>query len=112
MTLLSTARALDDRNFVWRVGAACMKHAANFANMTGNDKNYAIAVLMRPQTVESSMLAFVAIDPAVSSAVVADEDGSVDTSAVSDDDISRVVSARWSLVATKYPTNPLVQAAP
>lgn len=108
MSLLSTARALDDGNFRWRVMGACLNHASNFATITeANGKFYAISTIFNPQTVDMSMVAFVAMDSVVSAAVVASEDGTVDSSAVLDADILRVVVAKWPLVGAKYKVNPL-----
>lgn len=110
MKLINTARALDDQNFRWRVAAAQLNTAAAKVGATGNDYNFAIRTLMDPQKVDPSMLGFVSVDSAVSDAVVVNAEGTVSTDAVLDSDILRVVQARWSAVATKYPTNPLTAA--
>lgn len=109
MNLLSTARALDDQRFQWRVMAACVSHAAGFGTMVGATKNYAVSVMLNPQTVDPSMLALVALDGDVSDAILVQEDGAVDTGPVADTDIMRVVAARWALVANKYPLDPLAK---
>lgn len=108
MSLLSTQRALDDMNFKWRVMGASIIQASGFANMTAaQGKNYALSTIMNPQTVDMTMVAFVAMDPTVSAAIVATDTGSVNTSAVTDADIQRVVAAKWSLVGNKYKIDPL-----
>lgn len=107
MTLISTARALDDQNLKWRVMGASINHASGFASITeANGKFYAISTILNPQVVDMSMVALVAMDPIVSEAIVV-SDGAVDTSAVLDADIQRIVSAKWPLVGNKYKVNPL-----
>jgi hypothetical protein len=108
MTLLSTTRALDDQNFKWKVMGASLVQAAGFNSMTvAQGKYYALTTILYPQTVDMTMVAFVAMDPAVAAAIVTSETGSVDTSAVTDADIQRVVTARWALVGNKYKVDPL-----
>lgn len=109
MNLLATARALDDDLFRWRVAAACFIHAQGYASMpAGPPKNFAITVLLNPQSVDESMVGFVSADDAVSNAITVNPgNGAVDTSNVTDADIQRVVVDKWSLVAVKYQTNPL-----
>lgn len=111
MSLLSTARALDDAELRWRVMAAQMEYAQGFGTMTGLAKNYAISVMLNPQHVDPSMFALVAIDDAISNAILVSEDNTVDTTAVKDTDITRVVASRWNLVANKYTTDPLAPPA-
>lgn len=108
MSLLSTMRALDDSQFKWRVMAASFLHASSFMTISeANGKFYAITTLLNPQTVDMSMVALVAMDPAVSAAITVTTDGTVSTAAVTDADIQRVVSARWALVGHKYKSDPL-----
>lgn len=111
MSLLSTQRALDDQNFKWRVMGASIIQASGFASMTAaQGKNYALATIMNPQMVDMTMVALVAMDPVIAAAIVATDTGSVNTSAVTDADIQRVVSAKWSLVGNKYKIDPLAAA--
>lgn len=114
MNLLGTARALDDSMLVWRVQGACLQYAAAnaIAAPAGNQKNYGLSVLLRPQDVDVSMIGFVVSDEIISNKIVVDEQGAVDSSAVDDEDIVRVVSDKWDEVATKYPKNPLAPTAP
>jgi hypothetical protein len=109
MKLISTARALDDQHFKWRVQAACIIKAGTFATMpVGPDRNFALTILLNPQLMEMSMIAFVAMDDVVANAMVVGADNeTVETDTVLDSDITRVVNAKWSLVANKYPTDPL-----
>ena len=112
MSLLSTQRALDDQNLKWRVMGASIIHASGFATMTAaQGKNFALTTIMNPQMVDMTMVAFVAMDPAVSAAIVASETGSVDTSPVPDAEIQRVVAAKWALVGNKYKNDPLAPPA-
>lgn len=113
MTLLSTQRALDDQNFKWKVMGASLIHASGFAGMTvAQGKYFAIQTILYPQTVDMTLVAFVAMDPVVAAAIVTSETGSVDTSAVPDAEIQRVVSARWGLVGNKYKIDPLSPPPP
>lgn len=113
MTLLSTQRALDDQYFKWRVMGASLIQASGFNSMTvAQGKYYALSTILNPQMVDMTMVAFVAMDPVVSAAIVATEEGAVDTSAVPDAEIQRVVNARWGLVGNKYKTDPLAPPAP
>lgn len=109
--LIGTARALDDQAFLWRVKSACLTHAAALvsdpATPEGNGKNMALAVLSRPHDVEPAMLGYVAVDQVVAAAVKVTGGSEVDTTAVSDDDILRVVADKWSIVAGKYQNTPL-----
>jgi len=107
MSLLSTARALDDQHFAWRVRAACLLYASDNVTAGGNQGNYARAVMMDPNVVDPAMLAFVATDASVSEAVVVAPDGTVTTSTVQDVDIIAAVTAAWPKVASKYTTDPL-----
>ncbi len=113
MTLLSTQRALDDQNFKWKVMGASLIQASGFASMTvAQGKYYALSTILNPQTVDMTMVAFVAMDPVVAAAIVATETGSVDTNPVPDAEIQRVVAAKWALVGNKYKTDPLAPPAP
>jgi copper(I)-binding protein len=110
MNLISTARALDDQHFRWRVQAAALEKAAAFAAMTtpGTQRNYAFYTLLNPQAVDPSLLALVAIDDVVAGAIeVSADGGTVDTRKVPDAEIVRAVNAAWPLVAVKYPRDPL-----
>lgn len=107
MNLLSTARAQDDQEFRWRITAACFQHATGFASMApGVEQNYALHVLLHPQDVDTSMVAFVAAWQPVADAITV-TNGAVNTQAVDDGDIVDAVAQSWPLVAHKYPTNPL-----
>lgn len=112
MTLISTARALDNQDLKWRVMGASINHASGFAQISiANGQFYAISTILNPQVVDMSMVALVAMDPVVSAAIVV-SGGAVDTSAVLDEDIQRVVSAKWALVGNKYKVNPLTPVVP
>lgn len=107
MDLISTARALDDMNLRWRVMAACIEHAQTFQQMSGNPRNFAVTVLLNPQNVDMSMVAIVAADDIIADTITVSDTGTVDTSAVTDEDIMRVVVDKWPLVSHKYPRDPL-----
>lgn len=109
MTFITTARALDDQDFVFRVRAACWEHAvANVSSMdtTSSQYFYALHVLMYPQHVDPSMLVFVAVNDEVSAAITVSEEGLVSTTNVTDTQIATVVASAWGKVAVKYPQDP------
>lgn len=103
--LLKAARAIEDDKFIWRVRAGAFFYAAqNLTNFGSTTKEFrfASAVLLNPTALDPSMLAFVATDPTNAGKIVLD--GIVpNTDGVTDADIMRVIAARWSLVANKYP---------
>lgn len=112
MSFLGTARALDDATFRWRVMGACLAKAKTLAAApVAPDRNYGIAVLLSPQLVDPSMLALVAVDPTVADAIITGEDGAVDTTPVTDDQIAAAVTLAWPLVAVKYQADPLATGA-
>lgn len=102
--LYKIGRLVNDPKFNTIVEAAMLKHAQTVpigASAPVNEKNFAIWVLKNPMAVEISMTALVASDTAVLNATTLNDDV-VDVDAVPDSAISSVVSAKWSLVATKY----------
>lgn len=103
--LLKAARAIEDDKFIWRVRAGAFYYAAqNLMTWASTTKEFrfATAVLLNPTSLDPSMLAFVATDPTNAGKIVLD--GVVpNTDGVTDADIMRVIAARWSLVANKYP---------
>lgn len=87
---------------------ASINHASGFATISiANGQYYAISTILNPQVVDMSMVALVTMDPVVVAAITVSDTGAVDTSAVLDADIQRVVSAKWALVGNKYKVNPL-----
>lgn len=110
MDLLATARALDDPILRWRIMAAQIEHAQNFQQMSGNPRNYALTVMLNPQTVDPSMIAMVCSDDIIAGSIEVDPVGAVNTTKVTDDDILRVVIDKWGLVSHKYPNDPLSPA--
>lgn len=97
-------RVMELAEFVTRVRAAIIQTAANM-NLGGTQsesKNFGIFMLKNPHTNEMSMTALVAADPTVLSQVTINGDlANVDN--VTDDAIRAVVTAKWGVVATKYP---------
>jgi len=104
---------MDDFPLKQRIQSAVLFHAATLLGGTQNTAwNYGVSALLNPQSLDPTMLALVCVDQTIAGAVVVSADGgSVTTSAVPDAAILTAVSAKWSLVAVKYPTNPLTQAA-
>ena len=101
--LLATARAMDDQEFRWRVMGACIQHAATYKNMEeGPGKEYALRVLAQPHDVDQMMLCIVASNTDIASAIEVDENGTVKSDGVKDDDILYVVVETWPIVAARY----------
>jgi hypothetical protein len=107
--LLKISRMIQNDHLRWRVAAASFLHAsANvqaYAGLTNKDPyKYAEYTLMHPGEVDTSMLAFVAADPAVLAAATLGGplNEVTTTDEVKDADIERVVAARWQIVSNKY----------
>ena len=103
--LLATARVMDDQTFRWRVMGACIQHAATFRAMPeGPSREHALRVFADPHAVDTMMLALVASNPVISSAITVDDNGAVRSNDVKDDDILYVVVEAWPIVADRYAT--------
>ncbi|QWY82776.1 hypothetical protein PP641_gp036 [Arthrobacter phage SilentRX] len=111
--LLKMGRVIGYEPFVTRVRAAVLQYASTY-NLGGTTetepKNFAIYILKNPMFEERSMTALVAADPTVL-AQVQIVDGVADTTALTDAAIKAVVSARWNLVAAKYPVGVTIPTA-
>jgi hypothetical protein len=105
--LYKIGRLVASEKFNVRVEAAMLKYAQSLAlgGTLTQEKNFAIWVLKNPMVPEISMIALVASDSAVTSAATIDDGHVVDDTPVPDTAISNAVSAKWSLVATKYPVS-------
>ena len=108
--LYKIGRLISSERFTVRVEAAMLKYAQSLTlgGTLTQEKNFAIWVLKNPMQPENSMIALAAADPAVIAAATIAEDGIVvDDTPVPDSAINNAVSAKWSLVATKFPiSNP------
>lgn len=106
MALIDTARAMDDQRFVWRVKAAMLVKAKTEYSKTQTTDSWKFAdtVLRSPMMDEPTVVALVATDPVVSEAVTVTGTDTVNTEAVQDADIQRVVDNTWAAVAKKYAT--------
>lgn len=98
-TLLAVSYAMEDEQLRRRVAAACLMYAANTAE-PGDP--YAAQVLRDPSMPDPSMIAAVCSNPAIATALIPDEGGLVDTSAVPDASIEYQVAQSWPEVAAKY----------
>jgi hypothetical protein len=102
MSLISTARALDDARFLWRVRAAMLNTAVTkYTSTNANEKALAEAILDDPMMPNRSMEALVATNNSVSAAVIIDDMNTVDTEAVTDAMIMTAVSNYWTAVANR-----------
>lgn len=103
MSLLNTARALDDARFVWRVKAATLTIAADkISSAEGAGQVFASQILSAPMADNDTMAALVAADGAVAAAVTVDEFNTVSTEAVRDEDIIAAVTGHWDIVAAQW----------
>lgn len=101
-------RLVSSDKFVIRVEAAMLKYAQSIVlgGTLTTEKNFAIWVLKNPMQPEISMIALAASDPTVLAAATIAEDGIVvDETPVPDSAINAAVSAKWSLVSTKFPVS-------
>lgn len=102
MSLIATARALDDQRFLWRVRAATLNLAVTkYSSANANDKALAQEILDNPMQQNKTIEALVANNPAVSGAVVIDETSTVNSEAVTDAQITAAVAQYWPAVATR-----------
>ncbi|USL85072.1 hypothetical protein [Arthrobacter phage SWEP2] len=103
MSLIATARALDDPRFLWRVNAAAITVAAARVKETNSDAQvYAEYVLDNPMQQNLTLAALVACTPAVAAAIEVDAFNTVSTEAVPDTDILYVVGEVWATVAARH----------
>lgn len=100
---------MDDFAIKQRIQAAVLFHAQSFLTLEPNKEyNYAVSALLDPHSADPTMIALVCVSqPVAELVVVTDDGGTVDTSNVPDDVILTQVQRVWTLVAEKYPTNPL-----
>lgn len=103
MSLLNTARALDDARFVWRVKAAALTIAADkISSAGGAGQAFASFILAAPMAENVTMNALVAASAPVAASVTVDEFNTVSTEAVSDEDILAAVGANWDTLAAQW----------
>lgn len=103
MSLIATARALDDKRFQWRVNAAVLQTATTKINEPdGVEQWYAEHVLDNPMADNRTMAAIVACNLAIAQAVTVDSFNTVNTEAVLDSDILYVVGESWDTVAARW----------
>lgn len=113
MSLIGTARALDDQRFLWRVRASTLNLAVTkYSSTNANDKALAQEVLDNPMMQNKTLEALVANNAAVSDAVVIDANNTVNTEAVTDAQINTAVAQYWPSVATRRAEIRAAQAAP
>lgn len=113
MSLIATARALDDARFLWRVNAATLTTAATkVKDSTGRAQVFAEYVLDNPMQHNATMAALVACSPAIASVIDVDDFNTVNTEDVTDQDILYVVATSWDTVADRHAerTSPSVAA--
>lgn len=113
MSLIGTARALDDQRFLWRVRAATLNLAVTkYSSTNANDKALAQEVLDAPMQQNRTLEALVANNAAVSDAVIIDANNTVNTETVTDAQINAAVAQYWPSVAARRAEIRAAQATP
>lgn len=103
MSLIATARALDDARFLWRVNAAAFQTAQEKVTLPdGASQWYAEYVLDHPMEANKTMAALVATNAAIAATVTVDAFNTVNTEDVTDSDILYVVATVWDLAASRW----------
>lgn len=103
MSLIASARALDDPRFRWRVSAAAIYQAGvKVTDPDSVDQRYAEHVLDHPDRLDPTLIALVATRPSISDLVTVDEFNTVSTEAVTDNQILTAVGTMWARAATRY----------
>lgn len=103
MSLIATARALDDERFLWRVKAAALTTAAEKVNgPDALDQWYAEFILDHPMDDNKTLAALIACNAAIAATVTVDAFNTVSTEAVTDSDILYVVGSVWSTAAARW----------
>jgi hypothetical protein len=102
MSLIATARALEDQRFLWRVRAATLELAiTKYQSTTANDKALAQEILDMPMLQNRTMEALVACQDTISAAITVDANNTVNTEAVTDAMITSAVATYWTPVANR-----------
>lgn len=100
MSFITTARAIDDDRFTWRVRAAAITVAARHINgEDGTAKAFAELIFQNPMSPNRPLEALVAANPAISETVTVDDNGTVNTELVPDGDIEFVITDLWLTAA-------------
>lgn len=102
MSLIATARALDDQRFLWRVRAATMNLAiTKYTSVEAKDKALAQEIMDKPMTPQPTMEALVASHAPIAAAIITDISNTVSTEGVTDEQIIAAVTIYWGPVATR-----------
>ena len=101
MTLLNTARALDDQRFIWRVRAALLRVATDKVTSTDElEARYAEYVLQYPMHPVPFFESLCAADPQIASHIVVDEWSTVNTEDVPDELFYDMADSRFLWLAS------------
>lgn len=102
MSLIATARALDDQRFVWRVRAATLAAAVTkYTSTDADERALAQYTLDYPLQANPTMEALVANHGAINSAIVVDASNAVNTEAITDAMITQAIGVYWAPVAKR-----------
>ena len=100
MSFITTARALDDDRFAWRIRAAALTVAAGHVQEAPCPaRTFAERILSAPMSPNRPLEALVAATPAISEAITVDDDNTVHTNAVTDEAILTAVTTQWTTAA-------------
>lgn len=113
MSLISTARALEDQRFLWRVRAAMLNLAVSkYTSADATDKELAREILDSPMQQNRTMEALVAQEAPIHAAVITDQFNTVNTEAVTDAQINAAVVKYWPSVAARRAEIRALQTTP
>lgn len=103
MSLIATARALDDDRFRWRVRAALLKTASvrRYSELP-EEIAYANHILQNPMQENQKLEALCATDIGVTESVTVDEQNMVTTESVSDDTLMYVADVNFNWLAKQH----------
>lgn len=103
MSLIGTARALDDDRFLWRVRAALLTTAAKKRDSTKPiEVTFSASILLAPMRENSQLEALCATDAAVLAHVTVDEGNYVNTEAVPDEALQAVADSNFNRMAREF----------
>lgn len=113
MSLIGTARALDDQRFKWRVRAALLKIASiKKDSQLPAEIAYAKYLLQNPMVENAQLEALCATDIGVTEKVTVDQNNTVNTEGVADDTLIYVADVNFGWMAEQYAAQQAGTAGP
>ena len=103
MSLIATARAVDDARFIWRVNAALLRAASiRKDSELAEEVMYAEYILRNPMVTVPALVSLAAVDPAVGEAVTVDAQNTVNTEGVKDETLMYVAEFNFARLAKDH----------